>query len=100
MGKDPRRQDHCPPQKDVFPWLGGRAIAEIKAPEVLAVLHRVETRRALDTAHRVHQNCGQVFRYSVVAAMRRDYLSVVSIFLQSTHCRAIGDCFAMSARRS
>ena len=51
-------------EKDVFPWLGGRAIAEIKAPEVLAVLRRVEARGALDTAHRVHQNCGQVFRYS------------------------------------
>ncbi|MFL9959554.1 integrase arm-type DNA-binding domain-containing protein [Paraburkholderia sediminicola] len=52
-------------EKDVFPWLGGRAIAEIKAPEVLTVLRRVEARGALDTAHRVHQNCGQVFRYAV-----------------------------------
>ncbi|RRA23361.1 DUF4102 domain-containing protein [Burkholderia cepacia] len=52
-------------EKDVFPWLGGRAIAEIKAPEVLAVLRRVEARGALDTSHRVHQNCGQVFRYAV-----------------------------------
>ncbi|SAL64848.1 tyrosine-type recombinase/integrase [Caballeronia telluris] len=52
-------------EKDVFPWLGGRAIADIKAPEVLAVLRRVEARGALDTAHRVHQNCGQVFRYAV-----------------------------------
>lgn len=52
-------------ENDVFPWLGGRAIAEIKAPEVLAVLRRVEGRGALDTAHRVHQNCGQVFRYAV-----------------------------------
>jgi len=52
-------------ENDVFPWLGGRAIAEIKAPEVLAMLRRVEGRGALDTAHRVHQNCGQVFRYAV-----------------------------------
>ncbi|MDR5855980.1 integrase arm-type DNA-binding domain-containing protein [Caballeronia sp. LZ062] len=52
-------------EKDVFPWLGGRPIAEIKPPEVLAVLRRVEARGALDTAHRVHQNCGQVFRYAV-----------------------------------
>jgi integrase len=52
-------------EKDAFPWLGGRAIAEIKAPEVLAALRRVEARGALDTAHRVHQNCGQVFRYAV-----------------------------------
>jgi len=39
-------------EKDTFPWLGGRAIAEIKAPEVLAVPRRVEGRGALDTAHR------------------------------------------------
>lgn len=52
-------------ENDVFPWLGGRPIAEIKAPEMLAVLRRVEARGALDTAHRVHQNCGQVFRYAV-----------------------------------
>ncbi|KVE72445.1 tyrosine-type recombinase/integrase [Burkholderia vietnamiensis] len=52
-------------ENDVFPWLGGRPIADIRAPEVLAVLRRVEGRGALDTAHRVHQNCGQVFRYAV-----------------------------------
>jgi integrase len=52
-------------EKDVFPWLGGRPIAEITAPDVLAVLRRVEARGALDTAHRVHQNCGQVFRYAI-----------------------------------
>lgn len=52
-------------EKDVFPWLGGRPIAEINAPEVLTVLRRIEARGALDTAHRAHQNCGQVFRYAV-----------------------------------
>lgn len=50
---------------DIFPWLGGKPIAEIKAPEVLACLRRIETRGALDTAHRAQQNCGQVFRYAV-----------------------------------
>ena len=52
-------------ERDIFPWLGGRAIAEVNAPEVLAVLRRIEGRGALDTAHRVHQNCGQVFRYAI-----------------------------------
>lgn len=50
---------------DVFPWLGGRPIAEIEAMEVLEVLRRIEARGALDTAHRVHQNCGQIFRYAI-----------------------------------
>lgn len=49
-------------ENDVFPWLGGKPIAEIAAPEVLTVLRRIENRGALDTAHRAHQNCGQIFR--------------------------------------
>lgn len=52
-------------EKDIFPWIGGRPIAEISAPEVLAVLRRIEKRGALDTAHRAQQNCGQIFRYAV-----------------------------------
>ena len=39
-------------ERDVFPWLGGRPIAEITAPELLAVLRRIEERGALETAHR------------------------------------------------
>jgi integrase len=31
----------------------------------LTVLRRIEGRGALDTAHRAHQNCGQIFRYAV-----------------------------------
>jgi integrase len=52
-------------ERDLFPWLGKRPIAEITAPELLAVLRRIESRGALDTAHRAHQNCGQVFRYAI-----------------------------------
>ncbi len=52
-------------ENDVFPWMGSRPIADIKAPELLAVVRRTESRGALDTAHRIMQNCGQVFRYAV-----------------------------------
>lgn len=52
-------------EADVFPWIGGRPIAEVNAPELLTVLRRVESRGALETAHRAHQNCGKVFRYAV-----------------------------------
>jgi integrase len=52
-------------EKDLFPWIGKRPIAEIKAPDLLAVLRRIESRGALETAHRAMQNCGQVFRYAV-----------------------------------
>jgi len=52
-------------QLDVFPVMGARPIAEIKAPELLAMLRRIESRGALETAHRVRTICGQIFRYAV-----------------------------------
>lgn len=50
---------------DVLPWLGNRSIAEISAPDVLAVLKRIDARGARNTAHRVRGTIGQVFRYGV-----------------------------------
>jgi integrase len=52
-------------ERDVFPWIGARPLRDIAAPELLSVLRRIEERGVLDTAHRAHQNCGQVFRYAV-----------------------------------
>ncbi len=52
-------------ERDIFPWIGGRPIADISAPELLAVVRRIESRGALETAHRALGNCGQVFRYAV-----------------------------------
>ena len=52
-------------ERDVFPWIGDKAMAKLRAPDVLAVLRRIESRNAVETAHRAHQNCGQVFRYAV-----------------------------------
>ena len=52
-------------EQNVFPWLGSRPINEIKAPELLTILRRIESRGALDTAHRMRFVCGQVFRYAI-----------------------------------
>ena len=52
-------------ERDVFPWIGNRAVAQITAQDLLSVLRRIESRGAVDTAHRAHQNCSQVFRYAV-----------------------------------
>lgn len=59
-------------ERDILPWIGARPIGEIEPPELLAVLRRIEGRGTTDTAHRAHQNCGQVFRYAVATgrAMR------------------------------
>ena len=52
-------------ENDLFPWLGQRPVADILAPELLSVLRRIESRGAVETAHRAMQNCGQVFRYAI-----------------------------------
>jgi len=52
-------------EKDLFPWIGSQPIADIKAPDLLIVLRRVESRGALEIAHRVHQYCSRIFRYGI-----------------------------------
>lgn len=52
-------------ENDVFPWLGSRPIADITAKELLATVNRIVDRGAVESAHRVLQNCGQVMRYAI-----------------------------------
>lgn len=52
-------------ERDVFPWIGEKAITGVTAPELLSVIQRIENRGALETAHRALGNCGQVFRYAI-----------------------------------
>lgn len=52
-------------EADLFPWLGKQPINDIKAPELLTTLRRVEARGSLIVAKRLRQISGQVFRYAV-----------------------------------
>lgn len=52
-------------EKDVFPWLGRRPIADITAPEILSVLRRIDERGARYTAHRVRSEISRAFRYAI-----------------------------------
>ena len=52
-------------ERDIFPWLGNAPIRTIDAPKLLAALRRIESRGAVETAHRTLQNCGQIFRYAI-----------------------------------
>lgn len=52
-------------EKDMLPSLGEKPISTISPRDVLTMVRKVETRGALDTAHRILQLCGQVFRYAV-----------------------------------
>lgn len=50
-------------ERDLFPWIGERPIAEIHAMELLAALHKVEERGALETADRALMLARQVWDY-------------------------------------
>ena len=52
-------------EKDVSPWLGNHPIASIDAPAVLECLRRIERRGAADSARRVRQYLGAIFRYAI-----------------------------------
>ncbi len=52
-------------ERDLFPHFKGVGIASVKPASLLAVVRRVEERGALETAHRLMQNCSQVWRYAV-----------------------------------
>jgi len=52
-------------EKELFPVLGARPIAEITPPELLAVLRKIEARGALEMSKKSMQLAGQVFRFGV-----------------------------------
>jgi integrase len=52
-------------ERDIFPWIGRKPISSLTAPDVLAVLRRVEARGIFETAHRERGYCGQIMRYAV-----------------------------------
>ncbi|MCZ8261152.1 MAG: site-specific integrase, partial [Beijerinckiaceae bacterium] len=54
--------------EQAFPFIGERPIAEIKAPEVLAVLKHLERKGTLETAKRVRGTIGAVIRYAIATA--------------------------------
>ncbi len=50
----------------LFPTLSHRPINNITAPELLSVLRKIESTGALETAHRLKQTAGQIFRYAII----------------------------------
>jgi integrase len=80
----------------LFPLLDARAIESITPPELLGALRIVEARGTIDTAHRVRQIAGKIFRYGIaigvcerdISADLRDALPPV---LQDKHFAAVTD---------
>ncbi len=62
-------------ERNLFPDIGRRPIAELEAPELLAAVGKIERRGAYDLAHRVLQVSGQVFRYGIATGRCRRDLS-------------------------
>lgn len=52
--------------KDVLPFLGKRSIYEIKRPDLLEIVARIERRKALSIAEKVRTWFNQLFRYALV----------------------------------
>ena len=52
-------------EKDIFPWLGNCTIKDVTAPDLLAVLRKIESRGAHEKAQRCREYAGRVFRYAV-----------------------------------
>jgi len=71
-------------ERNIFPEIGAMPISAIKPREVLAALQKIEARGAVESAQKIKQLCGQVFRFAVasdlaerdVTADLRDALSV------------------------
>lgn len=52
-------------ERDVYPIIGNRPIAEITRGDVIALIRRVEARGVIETADRIKIYCGQIFRYAL-----------------------------------
>ena len=55
-------------QSIAIPAIGKRPITEITAPEILAVLKKIESKEQLETAKRLRGVIGEVFRYAMATA--------------------------------
>ena len=62
-------------ERDIFPWIGTKPIADITVPQLLEVIRRIENRGTLETAHRALSDCGQIFRYAIATARAERDLS-------------------------
>jgi hypothetical protein len=64
---NPRQRRAHQLERDAFPKIGALLVSEIDAPMVLALLRKVEERKAVETAHRLRQRISAVFVYSLAA---------------------------------
>jgi integrase len=56
-------------EANVFPVIGSLPISTIRPKDVLSALRRIEARGAIESAHKIKQLCGQVFRFAVASGL-------------------------------
>jgi integrase len=59
-------------ERDVTPWLGALPISAITPSMISAVVDRVQHRGARDTAGKILQHVGSIFRFAAAKGMRND----------------------------
>ena len=76
-------------ERDLLPWLKDRPVQELTAPELLACLRRIESRGALETAHRGAMLIGNVLAHALhTGRIDRDPAPKLSAALKSPVRRA------------
>ncbi|GHV49915.1 integrase [Deltaproteobacteria bacterium] len=53
-------------EKNIFPHIGARPVADIKPSELLPVMRAMEARNAVTIAHTMRAACSGIFRYAVI----------------------------------
>jgi integrase len=59
-------------RRDAFPALGDLPIADIDTPTVLALLQSIESRGAIESAHRLRQRMSDIFTFAIAAGIARN----------------------------
>ncbi|WP_369064245.1 tyrosine-type recombinase/integrase [Enterobacter sp. MALB-1] len=65
-------------RKDIFPYIGRKAITDIKPMDMLSVLKKMEERGVLDKLKKTRQACRQIFTYAVITG-RAEYNPVTDL---------------------
>jgi integrase len=58
-------------EANVFPHIGARPVADVQAPELVAMLKAIEARGVNDLAKRALQTSSQVFRYAIAHGLAK-----------------------------
>jgi hypothetical protein len=61
--------------RDIYPAIGNREIAKLTAPDITALVRKVESRGVGETAQRVLENCSAVFVHAVASGFQNRKLS-------------------------